>query len=81
MAEKAAQDLGVHLRRTYVIGDKIDDFNLGRVIGAHSLLVRTGYGKQQEQQLKLYGITNRTMIVFDDLLSAVKKIQSIEGYD
>jgi len=81
MAEKAAQDLGVHLRRSYVIGDKIDDFNLGRVFGARSLLVRTGYGRQQEQQLKLYGITNRTMIVFDDLLSAVKKIQSIEGYD
>lgn len=81
MAEEAARRLGVDLRRSYVIGDKVDDLNLGRVIGARSFLVRSGHGGLQEQQLKLNGITNKATIVFNDLLSAVKNIGAIEQYD
>jgi D-glycero-D-manno-heptose 1,7-bisphosphate phosphatase len=81
MAEKASRQLGIDLRRSYVIGDKIDDFNLARVIGARPFLVRTGHGSRQEQQLNLYGITNRTELVFDNLLSAVHHIKAIDHHD
>ncbi len=78
MAEEAARCLGVDLRRSYVIGDKIDDVNLGRVIGARSFLVRTGHGTGQEQLSKTHGINDR-VAVCDDLLSAVEQIRTIEG--
>lgn len=78
MAEEAARRLGINLRRSYVIGDKIDDINLGRVIGARSFLVRTGYGRGQEQQLKAYSI-NSNSVVCDDLRSAMEQIKAIEG--
>jgi D,D-heptose 1,7-bisphosphate phosphatase len=80
MAEEAARQLHIDLRRSYVIGDKCDDFNLGRVIGARSYLVRTGHGAQQEHQLHRYGITNRDQAVFDDLLSAVNHIAQRENH-
>jgi len=79
MAEEAARRLGIDLRRSYVIGDKIDDLNLGRVIGARSFLVRTGHGREQEQQLKTHGINNDREAVCDDLQSAVEQIRAIEG--
>lgn len=81
MVEEAARQLGVDLRRSYVIGDKMDDFNLGRVIGACPILVRTGHGRRQEQRLNLCCITNRETVVRDDLFSAVKNIKAMERYD
>ena len=51
MAEQAARELRVDLKRSWVIGDKEDDLNLGRVLGASSILVRTGHGAKTEQQL------------------------------
>ncbi len=78
MAEEAARRLGINLRRSYVIGDKIDDLNLGRVIGARSFLVRTGHGREQEQLLETHGINDRETVC-DDLLSAVEQIRAIEG--
>ena len=41
MAENSAGKHNIDLRRSYVIGDKLDDVNLGRVIGAISFLVLT----------------------------------------
>ena len=77
MAEKAACRLGIDLRKSYVIGDKIDDVNLGRVIGARSFLVRTGHGREQEQLFKAHGIDREA--ICDDLQSAVERIKAIEG--
>lgn len=78
MAEEAACRLGIDLRQSYVIGDKIDDLNLGRVIGARSFLVRTGHGREQEQLMKAHGINDREAVC-DDLQSAVEQIRAIEG--
>ena len=44
MAEQAALEHGLDLRRSVVVGDSIPDIALGWVIGARSILVRTGYG-------------------------------------
>jgi D,D-heptose 1,7-bisphosphate phosphatase len=78
MAEEAARSLRIDLRRSYVIGDKIDDLNLGQVIGACSFLVRTGHGREQEQLLKAHGINDRKTVC-DDLQSAVGLISTGEG--
>ncbi len=48
MALDAARDLGIDLTRSWVIGDKWGDVNLGQRIGGRSILVRTGWGSLEE---------------------------------
>jgi histidinol-phosphate phosphatase family protein len=76
MAERAAEDLGIDLRSSVVIGDSQDDYNLGRVIGAQSILVRTGYGCLVERRLKKLK-TGFRPIVCDDLSQAIERM--LEG--
>lgn len=48
MGETAALDLGIDLRKSVVVGDSLVDVNLGRVLGARPILVRTGHGSKAE---------------------------------
>ncbi len=80
MPELAARDLAIDLRRSYVIGDKVEDLWLGRIIGATPLLVRTGYGHLSEKQLRLYNL-DKSFDVTDDLMEAVTRIGEIETND
>lgn len=48
MIEAAAHDLGIDPTRSWVIGDKWLDVQLGHAVGAKSILVRTGWGVEQE---------------------------------
>lgn len=80
MPELAARDLGIDLRRSYVIGDKVEDLWLGRIIGATPLLVRTGYGHLSEKQLGLYNL-DKSVDVTDHLMEAVTRIGEIETND
>lgn len=50
MAEAAAHEHGFALDTCVVAGDKPADVELGRAIGAKSILVRTGYGRQHETE-------------------------------
>jgi len=43
---QAAVELGFDPRRAFVVGDKPCDIEMGRRVGATTLLVRTGYGSQ-----------------------------------
>ena len=43
----AVRDLGIDPARSWVIGDKWLDVNLGHAVGARSILVRTGWGSDQ----------------------------------
>jgi D-glycero-D-manno-heptose 1,7-bisphosphate phosphatase len=53
MVKQALQKYKVDLRRSYVIGDKIDDLQLARnAKAAQGLLVRTGNGRMSEARLK-----------------------------
>jgi D-glycero-D-manno-heptose 1,7-bisphosphate phosphatase len=45
MLESAAQEHGLDLQRSFVVGDRYGDVVLGRNAGARSVLVRTGYGQ------------------------------------
>jgi D-glycero-D-manno-heptose 1,7-bisphosphate phosphatase len=44
----AVADLGVDPRRSFVVGDRWLDVELGRAVGARTVLVRTGYGRREE---------------------------------
>jgi D-glycero-D-manno-heptose 1,7-bisphosphate phosphatase len=46
MLETAARRLGADPSKTFVIGDKLCDIEMGRRAGATALLVRTGWGRR-----------------------------------
>jgi D-glycero-D-manno-heptose 1,7-bisphosphate phosphatase len=48
MIEAAARDLGLDVARSFVVGDKWLDVGLAENAGATGLLVRTGYGRDEE---------------------------------
>lgn len=66
---KAADDLGIDLANSYMIGDKVEDILFGQNIGARPVLVRTGFGASAEIRLREMGVTPAA--VADDLLQAV----------
>ncbi|MGE0041623.1 MAG: D-glycero-alpha-D-manno-heptose-1,7-bisphosphate 7-phosphatase [Vicinamibacterales bacterium] len=50
MVEDAARDLDIDLARSWVVGDKWIDVQLGHAVGARSVLVRTGWGADEERR-------------------------------
>jgi D-glycero-D-manno-heptose 1,7-bisphosphate phosphatase len=50
MVEDAVRDLGIDPTQSWVVGDKWLDVQLGQAVGARSILVRTGWGSEQEHQ-------------------------------
>ena len=48
MIDRAAADLGLDPARSFVVGDKWIDVQLGQAVGAHAVLVRTGGGAAEE---------------------------------
>jgi D-glycero-D-manno-heptose 1,7-bisphosphate phosphatase len=73
MVRQAAKRYPVDLKRSYVVGDKMDDLLLAqkaRVAGG--LLVRTGKGRKSEKELGRAGLRNA--VVAKDVLSAARWI-------
>ena len=52
LGRRAASDLGLDLKRSYMIGDKVEDIQFGLAIGAVPILVLTGYGRRSLARLK-----------------------------
>jgi D-glycero-D-manno-heptose 1,7-bisphosphate phosphatase len=50
MVDDAVRDLQIDTSQSWVIGDKWLDVNLGHAVGARSILVRTGWGVEQERR-------------------------------
>jgi D-glycero-D-manno-heptose 1,7-bisphosphate phosphatase len=69
MAERAAGDLGLDLSSSYMIGDKVEDVQLGRAFGGSPILVRTGYGEISVRRLEALG--QRPAFTAAHLLEAV----------
>jgi D-glycero-D-manno-heptose 1,7-bisphosphate phosphatase len=44
---QAARDLGLDLARSFVVGDRWRDLQMGQAAGARGILVRTGYGETE----------------------------------
>lgn len=72
MARQAAAEFGAELSKSFVIGDNVCDIELGRNVGATTILVRTGYGKRTEAEK----LTEPDYIV-ENLLEAANLIKGI----
>ncbi len=67
---QAADDLGIDLTRSFVVGDKWSDVALARSVGATGILVQTGYGATQAERPD----RPRDAIVVADLMAATVRI-------
>jgi D-glycero-D-manno-heptose 1,7-bisphosphate phosphatase len=50
LVDRAARELGIDPARSFTVGDRWLDVGLARTIGARGLLVRTGYGSDEEHR-------------------------------
>ncbi len=71
MVDDAVRDLGIDPTRSWVVGDKWIDVQLGHAAGARSILVRTGWGAEQEQKRPA---GQQVEAICDNLIHAVSVI-------
>lgn len=72
LVELAAEELDFDPQASFMIGDKACDIELGRRVGATTLLVRTGYGAQAVAE----AVVTADYVV-DDLSDATQVIQNL----
>ena len=70
LIDAAARDLRLGLRDSAVVGDKLLDVATGHNAGCRGVLVRTGYGRDEEQRLPSAELARPPDLVADDLLGA-----------
>lgn len=70
---RAAKDAEIDLGRSYAVGDYTRDLEAGRAAGVRTVLVRTGFGRQSEDDAKRLGLADH---VADDLAGAAEWIVS-----
>jgi D-glycero-D-manno-heptose 1,7-bisphosphate phosphatase len=67
MIHQAMAEHGFDPRQAWVVGDKEADVGLGHAVGAKTVLVRSGYGRQHERD-------TRAEFIADDMAAAVDLI-------
>jgi histidinol phosphatase-like enzyme len=77
MLLRAARDLDIDLARSVVVGDKISDVEMARTQEARGILVRTGYGRGEEEHGRAGWRTEPDHIA-DDLLDAVRWVLEVD---
>ncbi len=75
MLEAAAIELGIDIKRSFMIGDKFSDIQCGKIVGGRSILVRTGKGAETEKELPAEPYLT-PYIISDDLAAAIDHILS-----
>ncbi len=73
MIEEAAMQLGIDLRKSWVVGDKTDDLFLTFTSPVSSILVRTGKGDGMEPLLRAFCFEKESRVA-DNLSAAVELI-------
>ena len=73
MLKLAASELNIDLESSYMIGDKTSDIMAGLNAGCKTILVLTGYGKEELTRLRVEDYLEPDFIA-DDLLEASKII-------
>jgi len=68
---RAAQEMGLDLSRSVMVGDKPSDVEAGQAAGASGVLVLTGYGRGEWEYLR-HGWTVKPDHVAEDALDAVE---------
>jgi len=71
MLKKAAKELEIDLKQSFMIGDKSIDIEAGRRAGCRTILVKTGYGSEEVRRNDV-----ECSYIADDLYHAVKHILS-----
>ncbi len=71
LIDRATNDLGLDPARSFVVGDRWLDVQLGRAVGARTILVRTGIGAVEETRPPS-GVTADTIV--DNLAAAASWI-------
>jgi D-glycero-D-manno-heptose 1,7-bisphosphate phosphatase len=71
MLLEAARRYNIDLESSIMIGDKLVDVEAGHAAGCRSILVRTGYGREVEQDLP------EGVAVFNDLLAAAESVAGV----
>lgn len=72
MLLEATRDLGIDLRASVMIGDALTDVQAARAVEAQPILVLTGRGAAQAQELSRVGL--RPTPIFPSLVEAVDQI-------
>jgi D-glycero-D-manno-heptose 1,7-bisphosphate phosphatase len=67
MVEEGAKKLNINVKKSFVVGDKATDVELGQNVGAKTILLLTGYGEEEKGKSKPDYIVN-------DLYDAVQII-------
>lgn len=73
LLERAANDLAIDLRRSFVVGDKWSDVELARRAGAVSILVQTGFGHDDPGNIRPDGLADPDHVA-SDITGAVEWI-------
>jgi histidinol-phosphate phosphatase family protein len=80
MVDEACRKHNINPFHSFVIGDKLSDVKLAYVTGGRGILVRTGYGKDEETELKKpHSLIPET--VAENLFAAVEYILNIRDAD
>jgi D-glycero-D-manno-heptose 1,7-bisphosphate phosphatase len=56
MLDRAAKKFGIDLKESFVIGDRLLDMQTAQAAGATSILVLTGYGREELELCRIHGI-------------------------
>lgn len=67
---RAIRDLDLDAGRSWLIGDRLRDLEPAATLGARAILVRTGYGREEE------GSTPEGLVVVEDLAAAADHLLS-----
>jgi D,D-heptose 1,7-bisphosphate phosphatase len=79
MLLRAADDLNIDLPRSFIVGDRYNDMEAGRSVGAKCVLVKTGFGQSllQDDGPDRPTDKNQPDFVAADILDAVKWILKV----
>lgn len=77
MYRRAERDFDIDLPRSFVIGDAFDDVAAAHAIGAQPILVLTGRGQSQHDEMTRNN--HAGYVVVEDLMDAVDWIARAEG--
>jgi D-glycero-D-manno-heptose 1,7-bisphosphate phosphatase len=76
---QAAKDHQIDLKRSWMIGDKLSDVEAGNRAGNKTILVLTGYGRENKEKLDALDKSElkikRPTFIVNDLLDASEKIK------
>lgn len=74
MLRQAEKEFGINLKKSFVVGDRIIDVQTAHAVGAVGILVKTGYGKFQIEEIQKSNI--KIDYIAEDLYDAIQFIKN-----